>query len=32
MLAVTIDIVELNRIGDIRRSVIHPFLDHLKKY
>lgn len=32
MLAVTIDIVALNRIGDIRRSVIHPFLEHLKEY
>lgn len=32
MFAVIINIVALNYIGDVRRSVIHPFLEHLKTY
>ena len=32
MCAIVIDVVALNCIGDVRRSVIHPFLEHLKKY
>lgn len=32
MFAIIIDIVALNHIGDVRRSAIHPFLAHLKKY
>lgn len=34
MYAIVIGIVALNRIGDVRRSTIHPFLilEHLKKY
>ena len=32
MLSIIIDVVALNCIGDVRRSVIHPFLEHLKKY
>ena len=30
--AIVIDVVALNCIGDVRRSAIHPFLKHLKKY
>lgn len=32
MCAFAVDIVALNYIGDVRRSAIHPFLEHLKKY
>lgn len=32
MCAIVIDVVALNCIGDVRRSAIHPFLEHLKKY
>jgi len=32
MCAIVIDVVALNRIGDVRRSAIHPFLEHLKEY
>lgn len=32
MCAIAVDSVALNRIGDVRRSAIHPFLEHLKKY
>lgn len=32
MFAIIIDTVAINRIGDARRSVIHPFLEHLKTY
>ena len=32
MCAIVIDVVALNCIGDVRRSAIHPFLKHLKKY
>ena len=32
MYAIVIDVVALNCIGDVRRSAIHPFLEHLKKY
>lgn len=32
MCAIVIDVVALNCIGDVRHSVIHPFLEHLKKY
>ncbi|WP_303878595.1 hypothetical protein [Actinomyces oris] len=32
MCAIVIDVVALNCIGDVRRSVIHPFLEHLKTY
>ena len=32
MCAIIIDVVALNCIGDVRRSVIHPFLEHLKKH
>lgn len=32
MCAIAVDIVTLNYIGDVRRSAIHPFLEHLKKY
>lgn len=30
--AIIIDVVALNCIGDVRRSTIHPFLEHLKVY
>lgn len=30
--AIAVDIATLNYIGDVRHSVIHPFLEHLKKY
>lgn len=30
--AIIIDVVALNCIGDVRRSAIHPFLEHLKVY
>lgn len=29
---IIIDVVTLNCIGDVRRSAIHPFLEHLKVY
>lgn len=32
MCAIAVDIVTLNHIGDVRRSAIHPFLEHLKEY
>ena len=32
MCAIVIDVVALNCIGDVRRSAIHPFLEHLKVY
>lgn len=32
MCAIAVDIVTLNYIGDVRRSAIHPFLEHLKVY
>ena len=32
MCAVIIDVVALNCIGDVRRSAIHPFLEHVKTY
>ena len=32
MCTIAVDSVALNRIGDVRRSAIHPFLEHLKKY
>lgn len=32
MCAIAVDIVTLNYIGDVRRSAIHPFLEHLKEY
>lgn len=32
MFAIIIDIVALNRIGDICHFAIHPSLEHLKKY
>ena len=32
MCAIVIDVVALNCIGHVRRSAIHPFLEHLKKY
>ena len=32
MCAIIIDVVALNCVGDVRRSAIHPFLEHLKKY
>lgn len=32
MCAIVIDVVALNCIGDVRRSAIHPFLEHLKTY
>ncbi len=32
MFAIIIDIVALNRIGDVRRFAIHPSLEHLEKY
>lgn len=32
MYAIVIGIVALNYIGGARRSVIHPFLENLKKY
>lgn len=32
MCAIVIDVVALNCIGDVRRSTIHPFLEHLKTY
>lgn len=32
MCAIIIDVVALNCIGDVRRSAIHPFLEHLKTY
>ena len=32
MCAIIIDVVALNCIGDVRRSAIHPFLEHLKNY
>ena len=32
MCAIAVDIVALNRIGDVRHSAIHPFQEHLKKY
>lgn len=32
MCAIAVDIVALNRIGDVRRSAIHSFLEHLKEY
>ena len=32
MCAIAVDIVALNHIGDVRRSAIHPFLEHLKEY
>ena len=32
MCAIAVDIVVLNRIGDVRRSATHPFLEHLKTY
>ena len=32
MCAIAVDIVTLNYIGNGRRSAIHPFLEHLKKY
>lgn len=31
MCAIVVDIVALNYIGDVRRSAIHPFLEHLKE-
>ena len=31
MCAIVVDIVTLNYIGDVRRSAIHPFLEHLKE-
>lgn len=30
--AIIVDVVALNCIGDVRRSAIHPFLEHLKVY
>lgn len=32
MCAIAVDIATLNYIGDVRRSAIHPFLEHLKEY
>ena len=32
MCAIVIDVVALNCIGDVCRSAIHPFLEHLKVY
>ena len=32
MCAIAVDIVTLNYIGDVRRSAMHPFLEHLKKF
>lgn len=32
MCTIAVDIVALNRIGDVRRSAIHPFLEHLKEH
>lgn len=32
MCAIAVDIVTLNYIGDVHRSAIHPFLEHLKTY
>ena len=32
MCAIIIDVVAFNCIGDVRRSAIHPFLEHLKVY
>lgn len=32
MCAIAVDIVTLNYIGDVRRSAIHFFLEHLKEY
>lgn len=32
MCAIIIDVVTFNCVEDVRRSAIHPFLKHLKKY
>ncbi len=32
MCAIAVDVATLNYIGDVRRSAIHPFLEHLKEY
>lgn len=32
MCAIAVDTATLNYIGDVRRSAIHPFLEHLKEY